>query len=58
MGLLSDQASSPGVAWAEWLRHEEIKDPADLEGIAASLWAVLSITEAAAQARLDQVEQL
>ncbi|MFN9629908.1 MAG: RES domain-containing protein [Cyanobacteriota bacterium] len=34
-------ASSPLVAWAEWLRHQEIHDPEDLEGVAAALWAVL-----------------
>ncbi len=34
-------ASSPLVAWAEWLRHQEIQDPEDLEGVAAALWAVL-----------------
>jgi hypothetical protein len=27
-------------AWAEFLRHEEIKDPADLAGVQRSLWAV------------------
>lgn len=34
-------ANTPTVAWAEWIRHEEIEDPADLEGVAAALWAVL-----------------
>ena len=34
-------ASSPLVAWADWLRHQEIQDPEDLEGVAAALWAVL-----------------
>lgn len=34
-------ANTPTVAWAEWIRHQEIEDPADLEGVAASLWAVL-----------------
>lgn len=27
-------------AWAEFLRHEGIQDPADLVGVARSLWAV------------------
>jgi hypothetical protein len=27
-------------AWAELLRHEEITDPADLQGISAPIWAV------------------
>jgi hypothetical protein len=34
-------ANTPTVAWAEWIRHQEIDDPADLEGVAAALWAVL-----------------
>ncbi len=34
-------AITPTVAWAEWIRHQEIEDPADLEGVAAALWAVL-----------------
>lgn len=33
-------AETPDAAWAEFLRHEEIKDPADVEGIARSLWAI------------------
>jgi len=34
-------ACTPTVAWAEWIRHEEITDPGDLAGVAAALWAVL-----------------
>jgi len=34
-------ASTPTVAWAEWIRHQEITDPIDLAGVAAALWAVL-----------------
>lgn len=33
-------ADTPDGAWAEFLRHEEITDPADLAGIGRSLWAV------------------
>jgi hypothetical protein len=33
-------ADTPDGAWAEFLRHEEITDAADLPGIARSLWAV------------------
>lgn len=33
-------SSTPDAAWAEFLRHEEITDPADLAGIERSLWAV------------------
>jgi hypothetical protein len=31
---------TPDGAWAEFLRHEGITDPADLPGIARSLWSV------------------
>jgi hypothetical protein len=34
-------ASTPTVAWAEWIRHQELHDPGDLRGVAAALWAVL-----------------
>jgi len=34
-------ATTPTVAWAEWIRHQEIDDPDDLAGVAAALWAVL-----------------
>ena len=34
-------ANTPTLAWAEWIRHQEIEDPADLEGVAAALLAVL-----------------
>jgi hypothetical protein len=33
-------ADTPDGAWAEFLRHEEITDTADLAGIERSLWAV------------------
>jgi hypothetical protein len=33
-------ASSPDGAWAELLRHEEIDEIDDLDGIARALWAV------------------
>jgi len=33
-------ADTPDGAWAEFLRHEEITDPADLRGIERALWAV------------------
>ena len=33
-------AETPDGAWAEFLRHEEIVDPADLAGIARSLWSI------------------
>jgi len=33
-------ADTPDGAWAEFLRHEEITEPADLAGIARAVWAV------------------
>jgi hypothetical protein len=33
-------ADTPAGAWAEFLRHEEIRDAADLAGVRRSLWAV------------------
>jgi len=33
-------SDTPDGAWAEFLRREEITDPADLPGIARSLWAI------------------
>lgn len=33
-------ADTPDGAWAEFLRHEEITDAADLAGIERSLWAI------------------
>jgi hypothetical protein len=33
-------ADTPDGAWAEFLRHEEITDPTDLDGIDRGLWAV------------------
>jgi RES domain len=33
-------AETPDGAWAEFLRHEGITDPADLAGITRSIWAI------------------
>ena len=33
-------AGTPDGAWAEFLRHEGITDPADLPGVARALWAI------------------
>lgn len=33
-------ADTSDGAWAEFLRHEEISDPADLAGVERALWAV------------------
>jgi hypothetical protein len=33
-------AETPDGAWAEFLRHEEIADPADLPGIVRAIWAI------------------
>lgn len=32
-------STTPDAAWAEFLRHQEIDDPADLAGIERALWA-------------------
>ena len=48
-------ASSPLVAWAEWLRGQEITEPEDLDGVAAALWAVL-IPESWSDAELPEVD--
>jgi hypothetical protein len=48
-------ASSPLVAWAEWLRGQEISEPEDLDGVAAALWAVL-IPESWSDAELPEVD--
>jgi hypothetical protein len=39
-GPVAYLAETPDGAWAEFLRHEEITDPEDLEGIVRSIWAV------------------
>jgi hypothetical protein len=44
-------ADTPDGAWAEFLRHEEISDPADLEGIQRNLWAV-EVPDGEARVRL------
>lgn len=33
-------ADTPNGAWAEFLRHEEITDPADLPTISRAIWAI------------------
>jgi len=33
-------ADTPDGAWAEFLRHEEITDPADLAGVRRRVWAI------------------
>ncbi|HYT79314.1 MAG TPA: RES family NAD+ phosphorylase [Actinomycetota bacterium] len=33
-------ADTPDGAWAEFIRHEEIRDPADLETVTRALWAI------------------
>ena len=31
---------TPDGAWAEFLRHEEIRDPVDLQGVRRAIWAI------------------
>jgi len=33
-------SETPDGAWAEFLRHEEITEPSDLEGVRRAVWAV------------------
>jgi hypothetical protein len=39
-GPVAYLAETPDAAWAEFLRHEDITDPADLAGVARALWAI------------------
>lgn len=52
-------ADTPDGAWAEFLRHEEITDPTDLDGVARSMWAIeVDDAELAAAACIDVPEML
>lgn len=39
-GPVAYLAETPDGAWAEFLRHEEIGDPADLTGVNRAIWAI------------------
>ncbi len=39
-GPVQYMADTPDGAWAEFLRHEEIDDPAELAGISRALWLI------------------
>jgi hypothetical protein len=39
-GPVAYLAETPDGAWAEFLRHEEITHPADLDGVRRAIWAV------------------
>jgi hypothetical protein len=39
-GPVAYLAETPDGAWAEFLRHEEITDAADLEGVDRAIWAI------------------
>ena len=45
-------SDTPDAAWAEFLRHEEIRDAEDLEGVERNLWAVEVPDDDAATPRL------
>lgn len=47
-------ADTPIGAWAEFLRHEAIEDPADLAGVRRSLWAVALPDDGYATPRLTE----
>ena len=51
-------SSTPDAAWAELLRHEEITDPAELEGISRAMWAVELRDAPLARPRLASAELL
>jgi hypothetical protein len=46
-------ADTPIGAWAEFVRHEEITDPADLAGVRRSLWVVELPDDGYAKPRLS-----
>lgn len=46
-------SETPDGAWAEFLRHEAISDPADLPGIARSVWAIQLARPPRTRPRLD-----
>jgi hypothetical protein len=48
-------ADTPSGAWAEFLRHEGITDPADLGGVRRALWAVELPTPERAQPALPDL---
>jgi len=47
-------ADTPYGAWAEFLRHEEIREPEDLQGIRRALWAVELPRRPSVRPRLDE----
>ncbi len=47
-------STTADAAWAEFLRHEEIDDPADIAGITRSLWAVELAELPARRPRLER----
>jgi hypothetical protein len=53
-GPLQYFASSPEGAWAEWLRHEEIKNPAELNDVTRVLWCAELGEAALAQPELSR----
>ena len=55
-GPAHDFADTPDGAWAEFLRHEEIRDPADLATTRRAIWAVeIPDDEGAASPELPEV---
>ena len=47
-------SDTPHGAWAELLRHEEIRDPEDLAGIRRAIWAVELTEPPTESANLDE----
>ncbi len=53
-GPVGYTSTSPDTAWAEFLRHAGITDPADLEGVERSMWVLeVADDEAAAEPDLE-----
>lgn len=46
-------ADTPDAAWAEFLRHEGITDPADLAGVSRALWAIELLDQPLSDPRLS-----
>lgn len=47
-------AETPDGAWAEFLRHEGITDPADLAGVARSIWSIELLRPPRVRPRLNR----
>jgi hypothetical protein len=53
-GPVAYLAETADGAWAEFVRHEEISDPADLEGVSRAIWAIELPTPPTSRPRLPR----